>query len=216
MPETIRLLLADDHALIRQLLTERLNAQPDMVVESVSSAEECLEKARRFRPDVVVLDVDMPGLTSFSAAKMLATIAADARIVFLSRYVTDTYIEQALSVGARAYISKEESFEAILAAIRVIASGGTYWSPQVQERILVGPKGLTCPTASTRLASLSDREQEVLSYIAQAMAAKQIAATMHLSVKTVNAHTANLMAKLEIRDRVALTRFAIREGLVNP
>ncbi len=215
MSKSISILLADDHALVRNSLGERLRAEPDMtVVGEVPDAEQAVEQAIQLHPDVVVLDIDMPGLLCFDAARTILSRCPETRVVFLSAFFHDRYIEQALAVRASAYITKGESLATIIEALRKVASGRSYYSPEVQSRIVVDDQGARLAEwGRTRASRLSARELEVLRYIAQGLAKKQIASLMHVSIQTVEVHSRNLMRKLDIHDRVELARFAIREGL---
>jgi DNA-binding NarL/FixJ family response regulator len=214
----ISVLLADDHALLRNMLEERLNDEADIdVVAARASAEEALREAASTRPDVVLLDIDMPGLSPFEAAKKMAEICPETRVIFLSAFVQDSYIEQALTAKASGYLTKSELPETVAQAIRNVVSGATCFSPQVLQRIVIDSAGVRLSDRTrTRAELLTPREKEVLGYIAQGMPKKLISRTMDISVKTIEHHTSHIMDKLDIHDRVELARFAIREGLVDP
>jgi DNA-binding NarL/FixJ family response regulator len=214
----ISILLADDHALVRQTLRRWLEAEPDLrVVADVSDAQQAVEEALRCKPDIVVLDIDMPGLVSFDAARTIRAQHEKVRLIFLSAFFHDRYIEQALAVGASAYLSKSEPAEVVIQAIRSVAAGAAYFSPEVQARIVIDTDGARLRRAShSRASALTQRELQVLQYVARGLSKKEIATTLSLSERTVNCHTASLMAKLDIHDRVELARYAIREGLVEP
>ncbi len=211
----ISLLLVDDHALVREMLSERLSAEPDMVVVgTAANADDAIGQAVRLRPDIVVMDVDMPGVLCFEAARVIQERCAGTRILFLSAFFHDRYVEQALAAKAAGYVIKADPPERIVAAIRSVAGGASYFSEEVQERIVVSSEGTRLAARrQSRAATLTPRELEILRYIARGLAQKEVARTMHVSVPTVRTHTANLMKKLGIHDRVELTRFAIREGL---
>ncbi len=211
----ISLLLVDDHALVREMLSERLSAEPDMVVVgTAANADDAIGQAVRLRPDIVVMDVDMPGVLCFEAARVIQERCAGTRILFLSAFFHDRYVEQALAAKAAGYVIKADPPERIVAAIRSVAGGASYFSEEVQERIVVSSGGThLAARRQSRAATLTPRELEILRYIARGLAQKEVARTMHVSVPTVRTHTANLMKKLGIHDRVELTRFAIREGL---
>jgi DNA-binding NarL/FixJ family response regulator len=137
--------------------------------------------------------------------------------VFLSAFVSDGYIHQALAVEASGYLTKAESTETVAEAIRTVHRGATYFSEAVLDRIVIGPRGAgLVPTGSSRIDTLTNREREVLNYVARGLAQKQIGRLMGISVKTVQHHIAHLMDKLEIHDRVELARYAIREGVAQP
>lgn len=215
--QAIRVLLADDHALVRENLRDYLNQEPDItVVADVGSADEAIAAALSLKPSVLVMDIDMPGLESFEAARRIRERLPDVHIIFLTAFFHDRYIEKALAVQASGYITKAEKREHVAEAIRKVAAGGTYYSAQVQERLMIGGDSIGLDQAKTRLASLTERELEILGYLARGWSKKQIASALSRSVKTINAHCSNIMTKLEIHDRVELARFAIREGLINP
>ncbi|MEM7754206.1 MAG: response regulator transcription factor [Planctomycetota bacterium] len=212
---TTTILLVDDHGLVRDSLAGWLDAQPDLsVIATAANADEGLNQALEHRPDIVVFDIDMPGRISFDVAKTLRARLPETRIAFLSAFCHDRYIQQALEVEAAAYITKSESPDVVADAIRAVAAGNAYFSPEVQDRIVVDGRRITLAGERTRASTLSPRELEVLRYIARGLSKKEIGATMHISVKTVDNHCTSLMAKLDVHDRVELARFAIREGLV--
>ncbi len=217
MDKQISILIVDDHAMVRSMLRDRLDAEPDFTVTGMaSSADDAVTLASRVKPDVVLMDIDMPGLLCFEAARMLARQCPDARIIFLSAFFHDCYIEQALAVKAWGYVTKNQPDDSLVTAIRNVAGGVAHFSPEIQARIIVdeqGPK-LAQQTRS-RLSTLTPRESDVLRYLARGLSKKEIAQTMHISVNTVNRHTSSLMNKLDIHDRVELARFAIREGLAD-
>ncbi|MBN1345132.1 MAG: response regulator transcription factor [Phycisphaerae bacterium] len=211
-------LLADDHTLVREMLRERLQAEPDMsVVADVADADAAVSEAVRGQPDVVVLDIDMPGLHCFEAARTIKARSPKTRVLFLSAFTNDRYIEQAIAVQAAGYLTKTESTEVMVRAVRSVAAGGTYYSPEIQMRIVIDDhRAYLARGRRTEASTLTPREIEVLRYIAKGMSKKEMAATMHLSVRTVEVHTQRLMRRLNLHDRVELARFAIREGLVEP
>lgn len=215
MNKPISLLLVDDHALVRTMLADRLAREPDMqVIATVENAGAAVAQAARQNPDVILMDIDMPGLSCFDAARTLRRLCPKTCIIFLSAFFNDRYVEQALEVEAAGYLTKTEPPESVIAAIRAAAAGKSYFSPEVQSRIVVDSNGTRLAQAKrSRASTLSKRELEVLRYVARGMSKKEIAQTMILSVKTVERHSCNLMDKLDIHDRVELSRFAIREGL---
>lgn len=215
MTASISILLVDDHAMVRRLLGQRLEAEPDMtVVAAVGNADEAITEAIRLKPDIILMDIDMPGLSCFDAAGTIHRQCCDSRIIFLSAFFHDRYIEQAMAVRAWGYITKNEPEDSVLKAIRKVSAGIAYFSPEVKARIVVDSQGARLASQGrSRASSITEREMEVLRYLARGMAKKEIARTMHISVNTVNRHTTSLMSKLDIHDRVELARYAIREGL---
>jgi len=211
----IRILVVDDHGVLRDAVSERLQRELDFtVVGTATDGESALALAAETRPDVILLDIHMPGMFTFEAARQLKTLLPEARIIFLSAFMSDVYIDQALDVKAHGYLTKREPIDKVIAAIREVASGGAYFSDEVRSRIVVDLNGARLSDAgASRLSQLSRREMEMLSYISQGLGKKEIAAITSLSVKTIDHHVTRLMNKLDIHDRVALTRYAIREGL---
>ncbi len=212
MNDKITILLVDDHALVRGALADRLNHEPGLVVVgSTASADGAIRIATESHIDIILMDIDMPGLNCFEAAKRIGVICPKTRVIFLSAFKHDRYIEQALEVKAHGYLTKREPPESVVAAIREVAAGGAYFSKEVQSRIIVDETGANLPRS--RLSKLTPRELEVLQYIARGYGKREIGSIMKLSTKTIENHTTSLMGKLNIHDRVELARFAIREGL---
>jgi len=215
MKRPISILLVDDHALVRDTLQARLETEPDLTVAGVAGdGDQAILRAEELKPDIVLMDIDMPGQLSFSAARQIKIDAPDTRIVYLSAFFHDRYIEDALAAHATGYVTKDEPLEVLIKALRLAAAGMAYFSPNVQARIVVDSAGMRLVDGSrTRARLLTQRELEVVRYIARGLAKKEIAVLMGVTVKTVEVHTQNAMNKLDIHDRVEMARFAIREGL---
>jgi len=213
----ITVLLADDHELIGKMLSSLLESEDDMqVVASLTNSDDAIQEAIRLVPDVCVLDIDMPGPSCFDAARTITTRCPNTKIIFLSAYVQDRHVQRALDVGAAGYVNKKESPQIVLKAIRAAAAGDAYFSADVQERIAIDSSGARLVHAKpTPFCKLTPRELEVLQHIATGLSKKEIAKKLHISANTVDNHTNHLMTKLNIHDRVGLTRLAIREGLVS-
>jgi DNA-binding NarL/FixJ family response regulator len=218
MSALIRIVLADDHAILREMLAEHLAREPDLeVIAVVASAEAALAVALAEGPELVVLDIDMPGLSPFSAACRIRDELPDTRVVFLSAYLRDSYLSQALAANAAGYLVKDETPEAIIQGLRQAGHGRTVFSAAVRARMSVGSGIVALSDArGARLTLLTPRELETLRYLASGLSRKLIARTMDISHKTVEQHCEHLMQKLDIHDRVELARFAIREGLLEP
>ncbi|NLX12998.1 MAG: response regulator transcription factor [Phycisphaerales bacterium] len=214
---TITILLADDHFLLRQMLTESLQREPDLrVLADVGNAAEAAELAATLQPDVILMDIDMPGLSCFEAARGMQQDNPNSRVIFLSAFYHDRYIEQALDAQAWGYVTKSEPREALIEAIRQVADGSFYFSPEVKSRIIIDQQAVRLGHRGySRAAMLTPREMEVLRGLAQGLSKKDIAESMRIAVNTVNRHSHSLMCKLDIHDRVGLARFAIREKLID-
>lgn len=208
--------VVDDHALVRAGIVRVIGGAPDMeVLGECGDADEAVTIALRVRPDILLMDIDMPGSSIFECADTVRSHVPSVRLVFLTAHPNDGYIERALAIGASGYLTKSESPEAMLEALRRVAAGRTSFSEAVQARLVLGSDGARLAKPSrTRISTLSPREIEVLTHIATGLTKKEIAGLMHLSVKTIDNHSTNLMGKLDIHDRVGLARFAVREGLI--
>ncbi|MCP3905859.1 MAG: response regulator transcription factor [Planctomycetes bacterium] len=212
-----RILCVDDHRFLIEGLRARFELETDLeFVGALSSADNLLSEARRLSPDIVLLDIEMPGPDPFEAADDLRRILPDVRVIVLSAYVRDHYISAAVRAGAWGYLSKDEETDVIIDGIRRVIGGDFAFSPRVQERCQPGKKGgrdrLVPP--STKLDALTPREQEVLRLIGRGKTRAQIAEILCRSPKTIDGHRESIMEKLGIRDRAELVRFSIREGLV--
>ncbi|MFC2177186.1 response regulator [Actinomycetota bacterium] len=214
MSEPITVLLADDHTLLRDMLRMTLTTEGMLVVAAVGSAEAAETVCRSTRPDVAVLDIDIPGKSIFEVTRSIRQTSPDTRVIFLSAFVHDQYIEDALAVEASGYLTKAEPPGVLIASIRKVVGGATSFSSEVTNRMVIGECGARLAGHHARIELLTEREREVLRYVAQGLQQKQIATRAGISVKTVQHHIMHLMEKLEIHDRVDLARFAIREGLV--
>jgi DNA-binding NarL/FixJ family response regulator len=215
--KTISVLLVDDHPLIRSALVAVLNSTDDIrVVCEASNGADAVELAHKHSPNVVVLDVEMPGMDAFHAATHILQLRPNTAIMFLTGHALDRSIEQAIKVGALGFVVKGDDPGAIPAAIRAVSRGEQYFSPTVAERV----KGNLADmrkrkVTGTRGATLSERELEVLRYVGRGFAKKQIAEMLGISVKTVDKHVTSVMEKLDIHDRVELALYAVREKLIN-
>lgn len=212
----INILIADDHTLVRNTLAEWLKSHPGFnVIAEVDNADDAVVEASKLKPDIAVLDIDMPGIFAFRAASMIKKSSPGTKILILSAFYHDHYIEEALSVGAMGYVTKGDTSETIAEAIKKIGEGEAYFSPTIQSRIVIDERGARLvPSARTKLSQITARELEVLRHLAHGLSKKEIAQELNISLGTINNHVANLMKKLGIHDRVELTRFAIREGLI--
>ncbi len=212
MPKKIQILLADDHAVVRQGFRLILNAQPDMeVVGEAGSGREAVEAAERLKPDVVVMDVAMPDLNGIEATRRISRSLPRARILALSMHKDAVYVREILRAGARGYLLKESFDKDLLAAVRALAKGQGYISPAVSDAVLTDyRKYVTDP-----LDLLTSREREVLQMIAEGKTNKEIASSLKLSIYTVDAHRGRIMEKLNLHSAGELVRFAMRNGLID-
>jgi DNA-binding NarL/FixJ family response regulator len=218
---TIRVLLADDQALLRQTFRILISATPDMeVVGEAADGGEAAELARAHRPDVVVMDIRMPGTDGLAATE---AICADpelsgTRILILTTFETDEYVARALRAGASGFLGKTASTDQLLDGIRTIAAGDSLLSPQATRalitRFLAAPDPGSQPGPHDSLAGLTAREREMMALAAEGYSNDEIAAKLHLSTHTVRTHIHRTMMKLHARDRAQLVVIAYRTGLV--
>jgi len=210
-----RLLLIDDHQLVRESLACRLEDEPDLAVpHTAADANEGLTLAEANVYDVIVLDIDMPGIDCFDAARRLGKLEPAPQVVILSAVWSDHFIEQATTAGVCGMLSKSDAPEVLIQAIRTIVDGGVYFSEEIRGRLKVHAARPDEPNdGQTRRQMLTTRENEVLRTIGMGNSRKQIAANLGISENTVAVHTNRIMRKLDIHDRVGLARFAIKNGI---
>jgi two-component system response regulator NreC len=207
----IRILLADDHAVVRQGFKMILDAQPDMeIVGEAANGREAVELAEQLRPDVVVMDVAMPELNGIEATRRIASSVPHARVVALSMHKDSVYVREILRAGARGYLLKDSGAADLVAAIHAVASGESYLSPAVSNAVLDDYRRL----ATNPIDLLTSREREVLQLLAESKTNKEIAGVLNLSVYTVEAHRGRIMEKLNLHSIGELVLFAVRNGLV--
>jgi len=210
----LRVLLADDHALVRSGL--RLLLQSIIGVEVVAEAEsggQALECIERLRPDIALMDISMPGCSGIETAADIKARFPETRVVILSMHAGEEYVSQALRSGASGYLLKDASPMELDLALRAVARGEIYLSPRVSE-VVVEKYVRSEDGGRDRLDALTPRQREILRLIAEGRSTKQIAAQLGVSVKTVETHRALLMERLNIHDLAGLVRFAVRAGLV--
>jgi two-component system response regulator NreC len=207
----IRVLLADDHAILRKGVSMLVNAQSDMeVAAEAASGEDALREAQRVQPDVVVMDVSMPGLNGIEATRRLLEILPRIRVIGLSMYKDAVYVRELLRAGASGYLVKDCDDAELLLAIRAAARGEAYLSPAVTAAVLTDyRRNVTNP-----VDLLTSREREVLVMIAEGKTNKEIASALNLSVYTVESYRGSLMEKLNLHNTGDVVRFALRNGLI--
>jgi two-component system NarL family response regulator len=209
----IRIVLADDHRMLREALRAVLEKEPDIeVVGEAADGHATLQLARKLAPDVVVLDVAMPELSGIDAMSQLASHHPKIRVVALSAYSDRRYVLEMLRAGAAGYVVKAAAGTELLRAIRAVASGRNYLCPEVAGTVIDDVKHRDNP-ASHGLAALGRREREILQLIAEGQRSSAIAKRLFISVATVDTHRRNIMRKLDLHTVAQLTKYAIREGL---
>ncbi len=209
----VRVLSVDDHAFMAEGLRGRLMLESDMeLVGRLESADALVDEAARARADVILLDIEMPGRDPFEALQDLRRRCPDVKVIMFSAYVRDHYVDTAVKSGAWGYLSKSDSPDTVVEAIRKASNGEFAFGPKVLERVEPGERAGR-HGAGSRLETLTPTELSILRMVARGLSRVEIAKTMHRSPKTVDNHRAAMMEKLGIHSRVELARFAIREGL---
>ena len=213
-----RVLIVDDHKLYREGLHLQLESEADfLVVGEAADAEEGLSQALRHKPDIVLMDIDMPGVSCFDTIRRIQEQLPGTKAIILSGYTSDEQISQAIQARAWGYAVKEEGFEEVREAINSVMAGKLHYARDVLDRIQSTNGQLRLgERAETRLETLTPRERELLVLLGQGYSLKEAGQALHVSYKTVDKHKVNLMKKLNIHDRVQLARFAIREKVVQP
>jgi len=209
----LRIMLADDHETVREGLKMIVNAQDDMeVVGLADDGREAVARAQELLPDVLVMDISMPKLNGLKATEKLTAVCPQVKVLTLSRHADDGYLRQLLAAGACAYVLKQSAPTELIHAIRAVAAGGKYIDPKLAGKVMGTYSGRSGTPRGEVKGSLSDRESEVLRLIALGYSNKEIAASLSLSVKTIEVHKANAMRKLNITSRINLVRYAIFQG----
>jgi DNA-binding NarL/FixJ family response regulator len=215
-PKLITVLLAEDHAIVRQGLSALLKADGGFnLVGEARNGREAVELAARLKPGVILMDIAMPVLNGLEATRQILAADPTAKVIVLSAHSDDEYIERMREAGVAGFLEKQTSAEVLTKAIREVAAGRSYFSPVIAKRLAAAGKprdreGLVKPNASR----LTSRESEVLQLVAEGRANKQVAAELGISIKTVEKHRQHLMDKLDIHETAGLTRYAIAHGII--
>jgi DNA-binding NarL/FixJ family response regulator len=212
----VRVLLADDHALVRAGIRSLLGTLSGVeVVAEAGDGHEALGLVETLRPDIVLMDIAMPGLNGLEATARIVRAHPGTRVIILSMHVSEEYGARALRAGAAGYLPKDADVRELELAIGAVARGDTYLSPAVSTHVVADYRRRLAE-APDALARLSPRQREVLQLLAEGSSTKEIAFRLKLSIKTVETHRAQIMARLDIHDLAGLVRFAVRTGLVAP
>ena len=210
--QRLRIVLADDHVTVRQGLKLLIEAEPDMVVVAeAGDGETAVQQAQAADADVVVMDISMPGMNGLVAARALLDARPNARIVTLTRHVDQAYLQELLRAGVSGYVLKRSAPTELLQAIRAVSRGGQYIDSSLTARVTAGFIGAKGGGAKPT-PELTEREAQVLRLIAAGHAHKEIAARLSLSAKTVDAHKANAMRKLDLNGRIDVIKYAVLQG----
>jgi len=207
-----RVLLADDHSLIRQALRALLEKQGFQVVSEASDGQEALRSVEKTQPEVAILDISMPVLNGVDAARELVKSSPKTRVILLTQHDEDEYVTEALRAGVRGYVLKSQAAEDLVHAIQEVCRGSVYLSPNVSRAVVDAYLSKTYASPDP----LSGRERQVLQLVGEGKSTKAIATHLGISVKTAESHRARLMKKLDIHETASLVRYAIRHGLIQP
>jgi DNA-binding NarL/FixJ family response regulator len=209
------ILIADDHALVREGIRALLSLQDDLeILDEAANGKEAVEKAERLKPDIILMDIAMPGLGGLEATIEIKKTNPDTKILVLSQYDDQEYVRRLLKAGVSGYILKQSVGKDLISAIRAVAKGEFYLYPTITSGVVAGFLGKDAPAEDSPYEQLTDREKQVLKVIGEGHNHKDIANLLNISVKTVIAHQTNISEKLNIHSRAGLMKFAIQRGLV--
>jgi DNA-binding NarL/FixJ family response regulator len=212
---TIRIAIAEDQRIVREVLAALLASEPDMsVIGQASTGPEAIDMALAMHPDVLVLDIGLPGVDGLQVARTLTAQLPDLKVLALSVHSEAPYVHGMLNAGAAGYVDKSSAYSELVRAIRIVSEDKIYLSPSVTRGALANQANGTYTSAAG--SHISQREREVLKLLAEGKRSIQIAQELHISVATVEAHRRNIMRKLDLHTIAELTRYAVREGLVSP
>lgn len=212
----ISVLLADDHRILREGIRSLLEKAPDIeVVGEASEGGEAVAKAQQLSPDVVLMDITMPGMNGLEATRQIKALKPGIKVLILTMHESNQYISQFLRSGASGYVLKDTAASELVGALRAVSQGDAFLYPSIARKLLEEYlQKVQNGEESQSYDGLTEREQEVLKMIAEGRTNKEIADMLSLSIRTIQAHRANLMGKLHMHDRTELVRYAIRKGLI--
>jgi DNA-binding NarL/FixJ family response regulator len=214
----IRVLLADDEGLVRAGFRMILKAEPDIeIAGEAADGREAIAKAERLAPDVVLMDIRMPGLDGIEATRQIASREHGPRVLVLTTFDRDEYVYEALRAGASAFLLKDAPEHQLLAAVRVVAHGGSLFAPSITRRLIEQfAASASAPAPAPALDELTARELDVLRLIARGLSNAEIASELVVSEHTTKTHVASILQKLHLRNRVQAVVLAYESGLVRP
>ncbi|RMF00250.1 MAG: DNA-binding response regulator [Chloroflexi bacterium] len=212
----IKILIADDHAILRAGIRALLQLHPDFeVVGEAGDGQEALVQTQKHHPDVVLMDIGMPGMDGLAATREIIAAQPRVRVLILTQHENREYVLPALKAGAAGYVLKRAPDDSLIQAIRAVYAGQTYTDPRISDILVDDMRRQAGGAPPDPYDALTEREREVLVLLAQGQTYQQVAQTLFISVKTVDFHRANLMRKLGLSNRAELTRFAIQRGLIS-
>ncbi len=212
LKESVKLLLADDHQLVREGLKTVLARGGFTAITEATDGREAVRKAIESQPEVVILDIVMPGMNGIEAAIEIKKQASQAKVILVTMHTEDVYILEALRAGIRGYVLKSRASSEVLHAIREVSAGGIFLSPGISQRIVEAYLN----QSGTDSEALTPRERQVLQLVAEGKTTREVAALLGVTIKTADSHRTNIMHKLKVHSVADLVRYAIRRGLVRP
>ncbi len=217
MDKTLKVIIADDHMIVRDGLRSLLERQPDMeVVAEADNGRIALKLVKELSPDVVIMDIGMRELNGIDATRQIVKMSPGVKVLALSMYSDKRFIKGMLKAGASGYMLKDSAFKELIDAIRVIVENKIYISPSVANIITEDYLKQSPESDGSTRSLLSSRELEVLQLLVEGMSTKQIASSLRLSIKTIESHRSRIMKKIDVNNIADLTRYAIREGINSP
>jgi DNA-binding NarL/FixJ family response regulator len=211
--EKVSILLVEDHEIVREGLKALLNSQADMeVIGEAGNGQAAIYRARDLKPAVIIMDVSMPQTNGLKATNEIKKALPESKILVFTRHADSGFVQQLFRAGASGYVLKQSNSSDLLRAIRIVAAGNTYLDPAVTAKVVTGYVGKQIAPALPTHSKLSEREEDVLKMIAWGYSNKEIAAQLDISVKTVEAHKANCMKKLDCHSRIDIVRYALLQG----
>ena len=213
----IRVLLADDHAVVRDGLRLILQAQTDItVVGEAGDGREAVNQVLKLKPDIVIMDIAMPGLNGIEATHQIRQLLPSAKVIILSMHSSTEHISRALKAGARGFVLKESAGKEIVKAVQTVHLGQRYLCDKIEERVIDEYiRQQETPPIKSPLERLSSREREILQLVVEGKSNKEIALVLHLSPKSIETYRSRLIRKLGIRDIPGLVKFAIQQGIIS-
>jgi len=213
---SIRILLTDDHKLLREGLHALIEEQPDMtVIAEAEDGRSTVRLAEKLRPDIIVMDISMPGMNGMEATRQILSKDPGVKVLALSMHTDKRFVEEMLGAGASGYLLKDCASEELIRAIHALADQRTYLSQKISDMMVKAYVFRSSKSALSSLSLLSSREREVLQLLAEGKSTRQIAATLHVGMKTIQTYREHIMEKLDIHTIAELTKFAVREGLTS-
>lgn len=212
----IKILLADDHRLLREGLRSLLEEQPDMsVVGEAENGKSAVQLATKLMPDIIIMDISMPGLNGIDATQQILSVCTKSKVIALSMHTERRTVIEMINAGASGYLLKDCAFEEVVQAVRAVASNSTYLSPKITEIVIKDYVQRIPKNELSSLSRLTTREREVLQLLSEGKKTKEIADILRVSVKTAESYRQHIMEKLNIHSIAELTKLAIREGLTS-